>query len=418
MKRVASFLAALTVLSAPGAYAKAASPHCMTRRVVIRSDDNAIRLAEEGGVNAAQFTAWLQKAKPTAHAALRRMRPGDVFVMCAAPSGTGDDSVFDIHVERDENGRKLAEQIGALPQIRPQFARVIGSVVTTRLPASQPSASDQTPPSHVNTAAAETNKAAMDLLITELTPGGSLNQELSRRLGHHPVAAAAMDYAMRVWHLPARLPKDSHCTIALLPRHESDPGMQLAYIQFDYHGHEQRLYHYVDSLGRDFMVNAHGQSYWILDPLPPVSNAHISSGWGWRIQPVLGGNEFHQGIDYAAPNGTPVLSTMDGVVDISEWRGNYGRLVEIRHTQDLSTRYGHLSAFASDVRTGTHVHRGQVIGYVGTSGLSTGPHLYYEIWDHGQRVDPLEDKRLMVTTSLSPSERRRFSDYVSRMAAP
>lgn len=166
------------------------------------------------------------------------------------------------------------------------------------------------------------------------------------------------------------------------------------------------------------MVGAQGQGYQVLGPMPPVSNARISSGWGWRIQPVLGGNEFHQGIDYAAPSGTPVRATMDGTIDILDWRSNYGRLVEVKHANGLATRYGHLSAFADRLQVGSHVHRGQVIGYVGASGLSTGPHLYYEVWIHGSRIDPLSQRKMMVTAKLSPSERRRFKDYVARINDP
>jgi murein DD-endopeptidase MepM/ murein hydrolase activator NlpD len=193
--------------------------------------------------------------------------------------------------------------------------------------------------------------------------------------------------------------------------------MQLAYVQFDYRGRRDRVYHYVDSLGHDLMVGAHGQGYRVVDPLLPVSDARISSGWGWRTQPVLGGDEFHQGIDYAAPSGTPVRATMDGVVDISEWRGEYGRLIEIKHTDGLSTRYGHLSAFAGHIHSGSHVHRGDVIGYVGSSGLSTGPHLYYEVWDHGVRINPLIHQQWMVLARLDPHERRRFGEYVTSIAA-
>ena len=193
--------------------------------------------------------------------------------------------------------------------------------------------------------------------------------------------------------------------------------MRLIYLQLDYRGRKDRVYHYVDNHGRDFMVGAHGRGYQVLDPSLPVPHARISSGWGWRTQPVLGGDEFHQGIDYAAPTGTPVRATMDGVVDISGWRGEYGRMVEIRHSGELSTRYGHLSAFAAHVRLGSHVHRGETIGYVGSTGLSTGPHLYYEIWEHGKRINPLVHRRLMVTAHLNSHERRRFFAYVSHIAA-
>jgi murein DD-endopeptidase MepM/ murein hydrolase activator NlpD len=229
---------------------------------------------------------------------------------------------------------------------------------------------------------------------------------------------ATLGYAKQKWHLPSRLPADGQYTAALIPADSPATRLQLAYLELDYHGRQERVYHYVDSQGHDLILGKRGEGYRILDPLLPVFDARISSGWGWRTQPVLGGDEFHQGVDYAAPMGTPVHATMDGVVKLSEWRANYGRLVEIKHPGNLSTRYAHLSAYATHIRRGSPVHRGQIIGYVGSSGLSTGPHLYYEVWDHGTRINPQSHQQLWVTASLDARERRRFGAYIGRMAAP
>ncbi len=372
-------------------------------------------LALRGGVDANHFTAWLRKADPTTRQALKHMRPGDVFDACVATSGTKDDSLVDLRVIRDEAGRKLARQTDQPePSSVSLFAGITGDAVSTARLVSENAAISPTHQAAVLGVAVATNPR-----ITPLAPGHLLSAELTRLLGHHPVVAATIAYARDKWHIAERLPKNSRCTLALIPAGKSDVRMQLAYIQFDYQGHTDRVYHYVDSRGHDFMVGAHGQGYRVLDPLLPVSDARISSGWGWRIQPVLGGNEFHQGIDYAAPTGTPVRATMDGVVDISEWRGEYGRLIEIKHDASLSTRYGHLSAFASHIHLGSRVHRGDIIGYVGSTGLSTGPHLYYEVWDHGVRINPLIHQSWMVLASLDPHERQRFGAYVnSIMAAP
>jgi murein DD-endopeptidase MepM/ murein hydrolase activator NlpD len=108
---------------------------------------------------------------------------------------------------------------------------------------------------------------------------------------------------------------------------------------------------------------------------------------------------------------------MDGVVDMSGWRSGYGRLVEIRHAHGLSTRYGHLHAFADHIHIGSHVHRGDVIGYVGSTGLSTGPHLYYEVWDHGKRINPLAHRQWMVAVHLPAHERRQLAAYVNGLLA-
>lgn len=412
MKRVASCLAALTALSTTGVYAKAAPIHCTPHRETIRSGDNAEGLALRSGVDANHFAAWLKKADPATRKAFKDMRPGDAFNVCLAPSGTASEALVSVHIARDEAGRKLAARQVNPPASSGLFAGVIGDAVST---AHTKETAKQTAPA----ATPRNPVATANTLIKPLQPGHLLSDELTRLLGHHPVVAATIAYARDKWHLPERLPKDSHCSLALLPTGKSGARMQLAYFQFDYRGRKDRVYHYVDSLGHDFMVGAHGQGYRVLDPLLPVSDARISSGWGWRTQPVLGGDEFHQGIDYAAPTGTPVRATMDGVVDISEWRGEYGRVIEVKHSNGLSTRYGHLSAFATQVHLGSHVHRGDVIGYVGSSGLSTGPHLYYEVWDHGVRINPLIHQQWMVLASLDPRERQRFGEYVtSIMAAP
>jgi murein DD-endopeptidase MepM/ murein hydrolase activator NlpD len=118
----------------------------------------------------------------------------------------------------------------------------------------------------------------------------------------------------------------------------------------------------------------------------PLDGARISSGFGLRLHPILGYTRMHTGIDFAAPTGTPVFAAGDGVVQQASWKGGYGRWLEIRHTGQWSTGYGHLSGWT--VRAGQHVHQGQVVGYVGASGLATGPHLHYEVMLKGQKINP------------------------------
>lgn len=411
MTRVALCLFTLTALCSTATYAKHVETRCATHRQTIQAGDQAIDLASADGVHAAQFTQWLHRADASTQHMLTQMRPGDVFIACTAAAGRAGSSLVSLRIARDPAGRKHAEQVEASPQsLTASFAGVTGDAITVMSLSTQSTASVLTEPAKI-----PPSKKVANALFTSLTPGHSLSQELVRYLGHRPVVETIVDYARERWHLPSRLPKDSHCTLAMLPSGKPGSSQQLAYIEFSYRGQQQRVYDYVDSTGHDLMVGAQGQGYRVLDPMLPVSNAHISSGWGWRIQPVLGGNEFHQGIDYAAPNGTPVLATMDGVIDISDWRGNYGRLVEVKHASGLATRYGHLSAFAEHLPVGSHVHRGQIIGYVGASGLSTGPHLYYELWQNGARIDPLSQRRLMVAANVSPKERRRFKDYLARV---
>jgi murein DD-endopeptidase MepM/ murein hydrolase activator NlpD len=125
--------------------------------------------------------------------------------------------------------------------------------------------------------------------------------------------------------------------------------------------------------------------------LKPIELARISSGFSaGRLHPVHNIVRPHRGVDFAAPTGTPIMATGDGVVAFSGWRGELGNLVEIRHPNGWLTRYGHMSRFAAGVRTGTRVRQGQIIGYVGMTGVATGPHCHYEmVRPGGQWVDPL-----------------------------
>ena len=118
----------------------------------------------------------------------------------------------------------------------------------------------------------------------------------------------------------------------------------------------------------------------------PVYGARVSSTFGMRFHPILGFMKMHTGIDFAAPTGTPILAAGDGVVVDAKWWGGYGRWVRISHSKDWDTGYGHMSAIA--VQPGQHVVQGQVIGYVGTTGRSTGPHLHFEVWHDHVPIDP------------------------------
>ncbi|CAM4113012.1 peptidoglycan DD-metalloendopeptidase family protein [Vreelandella rituensis] len=135
-----------------------------------------------------------------------------------------------------------------------------------------------------------------------------------------------------------------------------------------------------------------------------------------RRHPVTGRIRPHQGIDFSASPGTPIIAPSDGVVNMASWQGSWGRLVTLAHAGDIETRYAHLSGFATNLAPGTRVAQGEVIGYVGTSGLSTGPHLHYEMHVTGRPVDPLS----MNTASRMPlaaSDRHAFHDQRATLIA-
>jgi murein DD-endopeptidase MepM/ murein hydrolase activator NlpD len=141
----------------------------------------------------------------------------------------------------------------------------------------------------------------------------------------------------------------------------------------------------------------------------PVDGAHITSLFGMRKHPVLGYTRAHQGIDFGAGTGTPILAAGDGVVVEARPWGGYGNWLRIRHSAGWDTGYGHISRYANGVRPGVHVHQGQVVAYVGATGLATGPHLHYEIWKNGQRVNPIGAK-VPQGTELAGGELARFHE--------
>lgn len=119
----------------------------------------------------------------------------------------------------------------------------------------------------------------------------------------------------------------------------------------------------------------------------PVAARALTSGFGWRQHPVLGGLRAHAGVDLAAPAGSPIVATSAGVVSREGWYGGYGLLVALDHGGGVETRYGHMSRL--NVVSGQRVRKGDVIGYVGSTGRSTGPHLHYEMRIDGQAVNPM-----------------------------
>jgi murein DD-endopeptidase MepM/ murein hydrolase activator NlpD len=121
--------------------------------------------------------------------------------------------------------------------------------------------------------------------------------------------------------------------------------------------------------------------------ISPVQGFHLTSDFGNRHHPILGGVRMHEGVDLAVPNGTPIYAPADGLVEMAQRYGGYGNFIKIMHGGDMETRYGHLSAY--NVTVGQYVHKGDVIGYVGSTGRATGPHLHYEVRIDGHAVNPM-----------------------------
>ena len=154
----------------------------------------------------------------------------------------------------------------------------------------------------------------------------------------------------------------------------------------------------------------------------PVADGIMRSGFGVRKHPVLGYTRAHTGVDWAAPIGTPIYASGNGTIEKMGWEGGYGRYIRMRHANGYETAYGHMSAFAKGVDVGKNVRQGQIIGFVGSTGLSTGPHLHYEIIINTRFVDPMKVKlprgRVLDGAALAgfDKERTRLDAYMTQPA--
>jgi murein DD-endopeptidase MepM/ murein hydrolase activator NlpD len=155
----------------------------------------------------------------------------------------------------------------------------------------------------------------------------------------------------------------------------------------------------------------------------PVMAGIMRSGFGIRRHPILGYTKMHTGVDWATPSGTPIYASGNGTIEKEGWESGYGKYIRIRHTNGYETAYGHMTAFARGIEEGQRVRQGQVIGFVGSTGLSTGSHLHYEILVNGRFVDPMRIKlprgRVLEGPMLASfeQERERLDGITARKPA-
>jgi len=149
----------------------------------------------------------------------------------------------------------------------------------------------------------------------------------------------------------------------------------------------------------------------------------MRSGFGSRKHPILGYTKMHTGVDWAADSGTPIYASGNGTIEKVGWESGYGKYIRIRHNNGYETAYGHMTAFARGIEESTRVRQGQVIGFVGSTGLSTGSHLHYEILVNGRFVDPMRIKlprgRVLEGAILAgfEQERERLDGIMARKPA-
>tara|TARA_Y100001936_G_C15833780_1_gene538178 strand:- start:154 stop:807 length:654 start_codon:yes stop_codon:yes gene_type:complete len=139
----------------------------------------------------------------------------------------------------------------------------------------------------------------------------------------------------------------------------------------------------------------------------PINGARLSSSFGKRKHPILGYTKMHLGTDFAAPTGTPIMASGDGIITKAKWCGGGGNCVKIKHNSVYQTVYAHMSKFGRGIKKGVRVKQGQIIGYVGSTGLSTGPHLHYEVIENGKKINS-QKLKLPSGRTLKGKERKNF----------
>lgn len=337
---------------APAAAQSAEQPQ--QRLIIVRPGDTLARLLDGAGVDDAE-----------AHAALSRLatlfppsalRPGDEVALRLAPEPTS--SLLEIEVEpspgrtiraiRQPDGTWKAEETLA-PRTR-FLVRAEGSVSSGLFPA-----------------------------MTEAGVPPGLALSLIRILGHQVDFQRDLQPGDRFSILFERF-RDSEGDIL--------GHGQVLKAELRLSGRRLAIWRHRDRRGSVDWYDQNGQSLRRAFLRTPLDGARISSRFGMRNHPILGYTGMHRGIDFAAPTGTPVYAAADGVVAFAGVSGGYGRIVRLRHAGNVETRYAHLSRFGRGIAPGRRVRQGDVIGAVGSTGLSTGPHLHYETLVAGRHVNP------------------------------
>jgi len=162
---------------------------------------------------------------------------------------------------------------------------------------------------------------------------------------------------------------------------------KIIYASMFVNGTEINLYNFKDGSGDIGFYDLKGKSIVKSLMKTPINGARLSSSYGMRKHPILGYNKMHKGTDFAAPSGTPIMASGAGKVIRARWCGGGGNCVKIKHNSTYQTVYAHMKSFARGIKEGRRVKQGQIIGYVGSTGMSTGPHLHYEVIVNGKKVN-------------------------------
>ncbi len=268
-----------------------------------------------------------------------------------------------------------------------------------------------------------TARAEKDELITEVnSASGSINGTLSSAMTAQNVPSKIVSEFINIFAFSVDFRRDvrkgdkfeiiyeNHIT----PDGEVVRSGNILYAALQLRKDKIALYRFKDKSGNVDYYNEKGLAMKKTLSRKPMSfqNARISSPFGKRRHPILRDIRIHWGVDYAAPAGSLVYAGGDGVIQVAKYNGGYGNYIKIRHNSEYSTAYGHMKAFAKGIRPGVRVKQGQVIGYVGSTGRSTGPHLHYEVIRNGRRVNPTTIKAA-AGENLKGSSLKEFKTVVA-----
>jgi murein DD-endopeptidase MepM/ murein hydrolase activator NlpD len=190
----------------------------------------------------------------------------------------------------------------------------------------------------------------------------------------------------------------------------------LHFAQLNYGGRTKSYYRFTSADGQTDYFDENGRSAARSLLKTPISGVKITSGFGMRRHPLLGYSKMHTGADFGAPTGTPIRAAGTGIVDLAGRHGAYGNTVVLKHGPKYKTLYAHMSRLAAGIRSGAHVNQGQVIGYVGTTGRSTGPHLHYEVRVSDRPVNPTAI-RAAGGKQLAGKDLQNFRNIKARVVA-
>lgn len=191
------------------------------------------------------------------------------------------------------------------------------------------------------------------------------------------------------------------------------PG-RLVYAAIGVHGEPHEIFSFTTLDGRTDLYDSRGESVRRALLMTPVVAAKLSSPYGMRRHPIQGYSKMHKGVDFAAPRGTAVMAAGDGTITFAGRRGGYGNYVMINHHNGYNTVYAHLSKFGRAIKKGTRIQQGQIIGFVGSTGNSTGPHLHHEVIYQGRHVDP-QKVRQPAKTKLTSQELKNFLKFKQKI---